>query len=54
MKKVLYYVGSVIQNIVLVGAFIVAGLEAAKKGFSEDRKDYRNYELLESRKVFRD
>ena len=53
MKKALFYMGSVIQNIVLVVAFIVAGFEAARDGLSKDAEDYKTYELLQSKKVFK-
>jgi len=53
LNKILFYTASIAQNIVLIVVFIIAGLEAAKDGFSRDRSDYETYELLQSRKVFK-
>lgn len=52
MNKTKFYAVSIIQNFVLVIAFIIAGLIEAKNGISKDKADYKEYELLQSRKVF--
>jgi len=53
MNKIKFYALSAAQNIVLLFAFIIAGLCAVKYGLIQDRRDYNEYMLLESRKVFK-
>lgn len=53
MNKIKFYAISAAQNIALALAFVFAGLAAAKYGLLQDKRDYKEYKLKQSRHVFK-